>query len=170
MKIAIIGPESSGKTTIAKLLAKEYYGIFVSEFAREYLENKPSNYKYNIKDLIKIASIQNDLIEKTFLGKVIVADTEMLVIKIWAEDKFGNCPHEIESLLANQKFDYYFLCKPDFPWEFDKLREDSNRRDEIYKIYLAYCNKLKFEFSILEGNITNRLIFAKKTINQLNHL
>ena len=96
-RIAVIGPESSGKSTISKYIAKEFDAVLVEEYAREYLLNLDNPTKYSIEDLIKIAKVQYDKSIHTIdsRNKICICDTEILTVKIWAEDKFNNCPDEI---------------------------------------------------------------------------
>jgi len=68
---------------------------------------------------------------------LLIADTELTVIKIWSEYKYNSCSEFILNSYENQAFDHYFLCKPDIPWEPDPLRENENERDELFQLYLA---------------------------------
>lgn len=55
-KIVVIGPESTGKSTLCKLLAKYYNTLWCPEYAREYLLMHGVAYTYN--DLLTIAKGQ----------------------------------------------------------------------------------------------------------------
>jgi len=169
IKIAITGPESSGKTTIAKYLSKYFKGEYVQEYSREYLNHFNYNYKPTIDDLIEIAN--NQFLKNISLNcqkKYLICDTDMTVIKIWATDKFGYCPKPIEILLKNQKFDIIFLCKPDMPWIYDPLRVDENRREILFDFYQEELQKSKSNFYILEGCKSIRNINAIKIIKSFD--
>ena len=118
-KIAFTGPECSGKSTMARWLAKELSFDLVKEYAREYLKD---NSAYSIDDLDIIASKQ---FERNSVRDALVVDTEMLVMKIWFEEKYQRVSENILRLLERQQIDLYFLCKPDFNWVPDPLREPS---------------------------------------------
>ncbi len=169
LRIAVIGPESSGKSTLAKFIADKFHALLVEEYAREYLLNKTDPSKYSINDLIIIANEQFNRTVNLQVPKnnILVCDTEMLTIKIWAEDKFYHCPKEVNNLFYQQKFDLYILCKPDIKWEYDILREDEDRRDYIFNIYLDYCINNKFNYVEIEGDMYSR---TKKIINILKQL
>ena len=169
-KIAIIGPESSGKTTLGKALAKDLSGVYVDEYAREYLSIKDSSTENNLQDLINIAKKQIDNCKETEREhpSILICDTEMLTSKIWAEDKYGNCPSIIEDLLQKQTYDLYILCKPDFPWVDDPLREDKDRREYIYKIYTDYCKNMKLHYIVSQGNTKDRLNSIKQFLDLLS--
>lgn len=162
IKIAFTGPESSGKTTLAKIIATNFKGDYVEEFARVYLESNPT---YTQRDLEVIAEGQVNLwnIESDFL----VADTEMTVMCIWSHYKFGNISDKIRNLFEAQQFDLLFLCKPDIPWEFDILRENPINRDELFDLYHSFLIENKQNFVVVEGNEQQRLSIVKTAIATL---
>ena len=162
LRIALTGPESSGKTTIAKLLAEKMNGIFIPEFARQYLQNK-SHYFQNDLDEIARGQMKQWQIEEDLL----IADTELTVIKIWSEFKYNNCSEFILNSYENQAFDHYFLCEPDIPWEPDPLRENENEREELFELYLAELKQMKRPFTILSENLENRLALCDAVISNL---
>jgi len=145
-KIVVIGPESTGKSTLCGYLADYYNTLWCPEFAREYLlENGTA---YTIDDLITIAKGQLDAVQKytkalqsqidqTGIVKLLIVDTDMYVMKVWAEYVFGTCPTFILNEINKQDYDLYLLCKPDIPWVKDELREypDEKPRQELFQIY-----------------------------------
>jgi len=170
-RIAAIGPESSGKSTISKYIANEYDAVLVEEYAREYLLELDNPASYLIEDLINIAKEQFDksIHINNRSKEICICDTEILTIKIWAEDKFNYCPDEIENLFQKQQFDLYILCKPDIEWEYDVLREDEDRRDYIFNIYHKYCNKFNLNYVEIEGDNDSRNKIIRKIFKQLNY-
>ena len=156
IKIAVTGPESSGKTTLTRDLAKALKACFTEEYAREYLEKKKG--AYTMDDLLAIAEEQYRRNRGTGCKKdFLVCDTEMTVIKIWAMDKFGYCPGSINTLTERQEFDFIFLCKPDIPWQPDPLREDPGRRDYLFRLYAEELFLQDVDFVVLEGSREQRL-------------
>ena len=159
-KIIVTGPECSGKTTLSKSLSKYFNSKLVNEFARNYLAKK--NNTYNFENLLEIAQNQHKLENQK--SKIIVCDTDLLTIKIWSEQKFGNCDSWILGKINAQKKEQriYLLCKPDIKWEFDPQRENELDRDKIFNIYKKELKILGHKFWIIEGD--NRLDLAKKYI------
>ena len=162
IKIAITGPESSGKTTLAKKLSTHFKkSILVNEFAREYL--KKVNEKYTYSDLIKIAKGQKEreIQASKKNSQLIICDTTLNEIKIWSLEKFNKC----EEWILNKKDNYthYLLCKPDIPWEPDPLRENPFDRERLFNIHLKYLQNKSY--TIICGDKKSRFLMAKKIIN-----
>jgi len=86
LKVIFTGPESSGKTTITKLAAKQYSTQWLSEYARTYLAQL--NYPYKVADLLNIAEGQvqaeQQFIQKNNQQDFLFFDTSLLVIKVWS--------------------------------------------------------------------------------------
>lgn len=154
-RIAITGPESSGKTTLAKALAERLKAQWIPEFARDYLLAKNGHYEQ--KDLVKIAHGQISEWNKLSQEEIVICDTEMLVMKVWSAVKYGQVDPFILKAWSEQHFDHYFLCSPDIPWEEDPLREHPEQREELFEIYLQELKDSKLPFTIVEGDLENRI-------------
>ncbi len=162
-RIAITGPESSGKTSLANGIS-EFYGIkAIPEFAREYLLTKDLPH-YDLEDMAKMAHAQYEAIIASKERDLVVADTEMLVYKIWYEEKFNILPTNIELAISNQCFDHYLLCYPDIPWEFDPLRENPEDRMRLFDKYEAALIAYKFPYTIITGSLEKRILQAKEIL------
>lgn len=160
LRIAFTGPESTGKSTLANWLSSYLSIPLTTEFARAYLEQAP-NYQY--EDLAKIAEGQMALWPEGNL----VADTELHVIQIWSQEKFQQVdPYVLESL-QHQKFDHYFLCAPDIPWEADPLRENPLDRDRLFESYRKELIAYRRPFTVLAGDLQSRQELIKVTISSL---
>jgi nicotinamide riboside kinase len=157
-KIAFTGPESSGKSTLSFWLAQQLGFTYCEEFARTHLEKTNGIYTY--EDLEVIAKNQVELWEESSKSKPkgIVADTEMIVMHVWSEFKFGKVSQYIVEQIKLQQFDLVFLCKPDIPWEFDPLREHPNHRDELFFIYQETLQSFEIPYITLEGSLEYRQV------------
>lgn len=163
IRIAFTGPECSGKTTLSKWLSNEINGEYCQEYAREYLSNK----KYQLSDIDYIGKKQIQIWDEKQNASLLIADTEFLVLKIWSEEKFKSCSYFIDNNFNMQKFDLYFLCKPDIPWIYDPLRESENQREELFKKYLSTLKLKNHNFITLSGNLEQRKKMIKKTLISL---
>ena len=158
LKIAFTGPESSGKTTMSKWLSMHLSFNFANEYARDYLSKKTG---YNQEDLNKIAAEQY---RRNDASGNLVIDTEMLVMKVWCEEKYNSCSKEILDLLELQKIDFYFLCKPDIPWEEDPLRENPLDRDRLFMKYEENLKERGYEYAVLKGSLLKRQEMIIETV------
>tara|TARA_B100002051_G_scaffold192716_1_gene182721 strand:+ start:2472 stop:2978 length:507 start_codon:yes stop_codon:yes gene_type:complete len=165
IKISFVGPESSGKTTLAETLSKKLNCTLVSEYARKYLKDKSD---YSVHDLKKIAVGQS----KEFYKKLkrrknfLVSDTCLIDIEIWSEVKFKTLDPEIKKISDNENFDIYFLCRPDIPWEEDHLRENPNERDFLYDKFKEKLSNRKKKYYVVYGRLDNRLAFCLDIISR----
>ena len=163
LKIAFTGPESSGKTTMAELIAEAYSTTFIPEYAREFLKDKTT---YTLADLDEIAEQQVELC-KASKNTLVISDTEMAVMLIWSQEKFKEVSPIIQHLWESQDFDHLFLCAPDIPWEADKLRENPLDRERLFVLYEVVLENSKKPFTILKGTIEQRIIACKKQMELL---
>ena len=150
-RIAITGPESTGKSELASQLAHHYRTIFVPEIARDYLVTLGKAYIF--EDIVKIAKKQleteNAMAEKA--EKILFCDTDLLVTKVWSSFKFGKCDPWIEEKVKSHRYDLYLLCDIDLPWMEDPLRENPGQREKLFGIYLKELQQLKVNFAIISG-------------------
>lgn len=163
-KFAITGPESSGKTTLSIELANQFNSIHVPEFAREFLTN--TNGIYSESDLDTMAQAQVESWNLQTDTEIVFCDTDMLVFKVWSEYKFGRISPYILEALELQNFDHYFLCRPDIPWEEDPLREHPEARNELFEIYLKEIKKRNYPYTIIEGELENRIRICEEIIKK----
>lgn len=151
-KIAAIGPESTGKSTLCQQLAKHFDAHWCPEYAREYLHQ--NGVKYGYDDLLKITqgqlTIEDYCVEQiddqysnksspltTHHSHLLFLDTNMYVMKVWYEYVFGRCEQLVLDEISKRTYDLYLLCNIDLPWAADEMREypDEQPRIELYNMY-----------------------------------
>ena len=169
-KVVVLGPESTGKSTLCSQLAKHYKTSWVPEFAREYLLNLGRPYQYD--DLIIIAREQlqaEDEGLKAETGSVLFIDTDMYVMKVWCEFVFGKCHSFILDQIVEKTYDLYLLCNTDLPWVKDELREypDPVNRNILFRIYKDLMINQDTPWVEISGKDDQRLLQGIKAVDKL---
>lgn len=174
--LVLTGPESCGKTTLATMLSDACRAPLVHEVSRDYLSqriSRDSHFQYSESDLLEIASKQFNA-EEFALAKspaLLVCDTDLLVLIVWSEVRFGRCHDWIldafsEAVTRGRR--HYLLCHHDIPWEADPLREHADSRGELFELYRQKLEFYNLPYSILNGDRQQRLDSAVGIIDGLD--
>ena len=172
VKIVLFGPESTGKTTLSKQLARHYNTVWTPEFAREYLQKKWNNERKTCEkeDLLPIAIGQMNLENK--LGrkadKLLICDTDLLETKVYSEEFYGGTVDlKLREAVAKNKYDLYLLTYIDTPWEEDDLRDRPEQRLEMFTAFENTLKKYKKNYILLKGDKETRLKNATEAIDKI---
>ena len=156
-KIVICGPESTGKSTLAKNLALHYNTSFAKEFARDFLQDKwdVSNTVCTKKDLIDIVKGQIDNENKSLLkaDKFLFCDTNLLTTIAWSKTHFnGYCNEWIIDQSKHLSYDYYLILNVDTEWIKDDLRDRPNEREKMFDAHKLELDLLGVSYDIIRGS------------------
>lgn len=166
-KIVVIGPESTGKSTLSEALAKELNTVWVREYAREYLEQLGRPYEED--DLIAIAKGQLDLEDEQEqqANKFLICDTDLQVVKVWSNAKYGRCDKQILEQIAEREYDMYLLTYIDTTWEDDPLREHPapEERMYFYNLYRDIVQNAGIPWVDVRGSHQERLTKAMDAVH-----
>jgi len=150
IRIVVIGPESTGKSSLCGALAAHFDTVWCPEYAREYLTQHGKDYTFEQLDEIARGQIGledrfsemavrqwSEKQEPTTTKPMLFVDTDMYVMKVWCEFVFGKCHPWIHEEIKKRKYDLYLLCNTDLPWQQDHLREypDLETRETLLGIY-----------------------------------
>jgi NadR type nicotinamide-nucleotide adenylyltransferase len=166
-RIAIVGPECSGKTALAQALARHYHTAWVPEFARDYLNTLGRPYTQHDLLIIARGQVQWEEAYSQQATRLLICDTNLLVIKIWSEFKYGSCHPEIIRLMEAQHYDLHLLTHPDVPWEDDPQREHPDKRNLLFSIYRKEIEAQQVPFAEISGMGTQRTEKAIRAIDFL---
>ena len=169
-KIVILGPESTGKSTLCASLAQHFHCSWVPEFARRYLLELGRPYNYD--DLLIIAKGQleaEDKMAREAKEKFLFIDTDMYVMKVWCEFVFGKCHSFILDQIVEREYDLYLLCNTDLPWVKDELREypDLESRQKLYNIYKDIMINQPVPWVDISGSYGQRFEKARAAVDAL---
>lgn len=168
IKIVIIGPESTGKSTLTQELANHFNEPWVKEYAREYIEQLKRPYNY--PDLLKIAKGQVALEEKYApkADRYLFCDTDLHVMQIWSNHRFGKTHSWTLQQIKKRRYDLYLITDIDIAWEEDPLREhpDPEMREYFLNLYISIISETGVPFIILRGDLQTRLKTAMTEIKK----
>lgn len=171
-KIVVIGPESTGKSSLCAALAVHFGTVWVREYAREYLEEHGMGYHYDTLALIargQLALEDEEAARLATRGGNLFIDTDLYVIKVWSEYVFGRCEAWVLDEIVRRKYDAYLLCNTDLPWAEDPLREypDPGVRERLFHIYKDLLINQTIPWAEVSGVGEARLQTAIRAVEQL---
>jgi len=164
-KIAVVGPESTGKSVLSAELAQHYNTVWVPEYSREYCSKltEPCSWQDEINMFKGQIELENQLLPQA--NDIIICDTTFITVKIWSEYMFGKAPEEVLSELSSRKYDFYLLMDIDLPWEEDPLRDFPHLRDHFMQIWHQELQMLHANYTVVSGLASLRTENAIIAIN-----
>lgn len=169
-KVAVIGPESTGKSTLCERLSERYGVPWVTEYARGYLDGLGRAYQQS--DLREIARGQlqaEDEAARDSDAPFLVCDTDLYVIKVWSEHKYDVCDPWILREIARRQYDLYLVTDIDLPWQSDPQREypEPEMREYFFRIYLDIALASSVPWALITGDAATRLALAESAVTRL---
>ena len=171
IKVVLYGPESTGKSSLAKELAKYYDTVYVEEFSRSYAETKAKdNLELTKKDVLPIAVGQmhseNEQLKNA--NRVLICDTDLLETKVYSEFYYnGFCPDLVQKYAQKNTYDLYFLTYIDILWEADGIRDQPNKRLQMFTAFEQALIDSKKRYCIVKGSFEERLSICITQIDEL---
>lgn len=166
-KIAIVGPESTGKSTLAMKTAGYYNTLWVPEYAREYIDKLRRPYQKDDLEIIARGQLDAEDEMANDVQEYLICDTNLIVIKIWSEYKFGKCAPWILKEIDNREYALHLLTYIDIPWADDPQREHPDKRIYFYNLYRKELENLGIHFVEIKGEMETRIRKAISAIDAL---
>jgi len=165
-KIAIVGPESTGKSTMSAFLAKHYNTIWVPEYARGYCEKltEPPTWQDEINMFYGQIALEKELLPQA--NQLLICDTTFITVKIWSDHIFGNSPQQVLDELPKHPYDFYLLLNIDLPWEEDPLRDFPQMREHFMAVWHKELDALKARYELISGTGPGRYDSAVVAIDK----
>lgn len=167
LKICLFGPESTGKTTLARRLADHFQTAWVPEFAREFLlENGNVFTPAEVRPLADgQLLIQNAAISRA--NRVVFLDTDLLTNALYSQYCFGEIPDWLEKMAHENLPDFHFLLDTDLPWQADELRTHGNDRSAQMALWKWGLEHFGCRFELISGDHEVRFSKAVRLVNEL---
>lgn len=167
LKIALLGAESTGKTTLCSELAALYHANWIPEYARDYVSQL--NRDYTFEDIEHIANQQFNQINAEYSSKIVFFDTELIITKVWFEVVFHACPQWINEAIVKSPINYYLLCNTDIDWIPDAVRENGGEmRNQLHAQYETILKELNLPYAIVSGAGQERIACAVRYIDKIS--
>ncbi len=163
---AIVGPESTGKSTLAIGLAQKYNTLWVPEYARNYLEKLQR--PYDASDFREMAARQLNW-EQSLMqhaNNAIFCDTNLLVLKVWYEHSYKKNNPWLDAKIAATTYTHHFLSDIDIPWAPDPQREHPHLRAYFFKVYEDLLINLGLPYTIVQGDLNQRIAICSQVIDR----
>ncbi|MCU0433073.1 MAG: ATP-binding protein [Bacteroidia bacterium] len=165
-RVALLGAESTGKTTLARALALRFNTVWVPEYAREYMSLHPGEYTADDVEDIAREQLRNEDELAVRARGLLITDTEFITSAVWCEDVFGYCPKWISEKITEHRYDLYLLTSNDLAWVPDPVRVNSQRRDYFYNWYKRLLEQNNLPHEIIKGRYEARLMCAITAIRK----
>jgi len=165
IKIAVVGPESTGKSHMSKYLAGHYQTVWVPEYAREYCEKltEPPTWQDEINMFHGQLALEAAILPKA--NKLLICDTTFITVKIWSDEIFGKAPQEVIDELPKHPYDLYLLLDIDLPWQDDPLRDFPHKREHFLDVWHKELQALNANYVTISGTGQNRYQNAVNAID-----
>ena len=150
LKIAVTGPESTGKSALCEALAQHYHGHWIPEYARQFLETHGADYNFETLGAIARGHVQKLRKELPRQGLVFI-DTDLINLKVWSEVVFGTCHPAIAENMSLEEEHKYLLSYPDIPWEDGPFREGPENREEIFDLHRREIAATHRPYEVVKG-------------------
>lgn len=156
-KIAIVGPESTGKSFMAIRLAREFKTWYVPEYSRYYCEGLDKT--YTLQDELNMfygqVALENCLVDVND-HPLLFCDTTIITVKVWSDYLFGSTPPEVLAEIRDRPYDHYLLMDIDLPWEDDPLRDFPDKREYFMEVWKRELSDLSADYTIIRGKGESR--------------
>lgn len=156
IKIAVVGPESTGKSTMSEYLASYYHTVWVPEYARGYCEklNAPPTIEDEVNMFYGQIALEKEILPQA--NNILICDTTFITVKIWSDAFFGHTPREVLDELPRYPYDLYLLLDIDLPWQDDPLRDFPNQREHFMGVWHRELQALNARYVTISGHGQSR--------------
>lgn len=170
-KILIIGAECTGKTTLCQDLSEHFNTVWVGEYMRKYLAQKPNGYVCQYDDLLPIAigQLNHENKKLSSANRYVFCDTSAFEIMTYAHWYFGRCPDEIVTLVQNSHYDLILLTDEiGIVWQADGMRDLPNGRSDMRAFFVQYLDKFHLKYHTVSGDRKSRVQQVEQLLNMTN--
>lgn len=166
-RVVLLGPESTGKTTLAGDLALAFGTVWVAEYLRLYLDAKGGVCEPD--DLPRVVA-GHQVMEATLARRatrVIICDTDPLMTAVYSRFYYGTLPAWLGDAAGARRADHYLLLDCDVPWVADPQRDAPHARGVILGLCREELERRRLPFTVISGGWTQRFTAARTIVESL---
>jgi NadR type nicotinamide-nucleotide adenylyltransferase len=163
LTVCLIGPECTGKTTLARQLAAHFGVPWVPEFVREYAERvrRP----LTVDDVEPIAMGELGLLDAASSDGLLFLDTDLVSTMVYSRHYYGGCPEWIVAEAVVRRADLYLLTGIDVPWSGDDVRDSADAREVLHRAFASALDAIEARVVEISGPAESRFAAAVKEID-----
>lgn len=156
-KVVVTGPESTGKTSLAKMLASHFNTVWMPEYARDYISGLARKYDYDDIEIIAREQVRREKYYLSLANDFLFYDTYLIITKVWFRVLYGRHPEWINTAIQRSGIDLFLVCNTDIPWIPDPLRENGGQmRSVLLQMYIDEINSYGIPWKMVSGKNEGR--------------
>lgn len=165
-RVAILGAESSGKSTLAAALAAHYETLWVPEYLREFVEEKERVPRECDQYPIARTQMQHEDAAAAKANRFLFCDTTPLMTAIYSRWYWNRVDAQLSQLEQRHDYAYTLVTAPDSPWEADGLQRESEAvRQTIHEQVLQMLHERGIAYLLVTGSLPQRMLQAGRLID-----
>ena len=164
----LIGPESTGKTTLAEELGRQLRIEPSREYARIYAET--NNQDLTFQDVMPIAIGQDD-IERNYIagieGNYGLMDTCLVSTYVYSVMYYNRIPEKMNEMIHHDRYFHFFLCFYDTEWTNDSIRNMPFSREIMHGMFEKELIRRNLSYTLIDGGLGQRIAKCMNVINNI---
>lgn len=166
VRVAILGAESSGKSTLAAALASHYGTLWVPEYLREFVEVKGRVPEESDQYPIARTQMEREDAAAEKAERFLFCDTTPLMTAIYSRWYWNRVDAQLAQLERRHDYAYTLVTAPDSPWEADGLQRESEQvRQTIHEQVLEMLADRAIPYLLVTGSLPQRMLQADRLLN-----
>lgn len=163
-RVCLIGPHSTGKSTLARSLAAHYRAEWVAEYARAYA--LAVGRELTVDDVPRIAEGQIANEESARGAGLLILDTDLLSTVVYSRFYYGFCEPWIEQKARVRRAGLYLLMNVDTPFVADPARDSAGAREALFAKFRSGLEEVGAEYVVISGTWKERMRAAIEAIER----